>query len=375
MNLAHSSGNTATLLVPGYRGSFLVTQGPKPERAWITAGQALVRGNRSLALPFPGRRPEPTYGPLRPDGPMTRVGVLFASVDAYGACLRHFPGLVPFGYDWRQDVRRSAGELRARIEQLVAEGGGEREINIVAHSMGGLVTLYCLLHGGEGGGPWSGAKHVRRVAIVGTPFNGSAAAFDDLLLGTQTVRNRGLLTSDTLFTFPAVFQLLPPRGDFLVDASGAPVKWDAFNPAVWREKGWGPFRDASLREDESYRSQLERMLQAHRELDEALRPTSPPPPPPFETLVVVGSGQPTPSGFQEKNGTLDVEHPLNGDGDGSVVSSRALPLLPMAYRRVDSKSEHVALMSDKKVLVAIERFLRGETVGVGGAGGRAGEGG
>ncbi|ATB30500.1 lipase/acyltransferase domain-containing protein [Melittangium boletus] len=367
MNVAHSSGNTATLLVPGYRGSFLVTEGPKPERAWITAGQALLRGHRSIALPFPGRRPEPTYGPLRPDGPMTRVGVLFASVDAYGACMRfgaeRFPELVPFGYDWRQDIRKSAGELRARIEQLVAEGGGKREVNIVAHSMGGLVTLYCLLHGGEGGAPWSGAKHVRRVAIVGTPFNGSAAAFDDLLLGTQTVRNRGLLTPEALFTFPAVFQLLPPRSDFLVDARGAPVKYDAFDPSVWREKGWGPFRDASLHEDESYRAQLGRMLQAHREIDEALRPRSPPPPPPFETLVVVGSGHPTPDLFQEKNGTLDVEHPVYGDGDGSVVTSRALPVLPMAYRRLDSKSEHVALMSDKKVLGAIERFFRGEAVG------------
>ena len=70
------------------------------------------------------------------------------------------------------------------------------------------------------------------------------------------------------------------------------------------------------------------------------------------------------SGMRRVDGKLDVEHPARADGDGAVLSSRAVPVLPMAYQRVDSAAEHVALMSEREVLHAVERFLRGETVGV-----------
>ncbi|EPX57456.1 hypothetical protein D187_006631 [Cystobacter fuscus DSM 2262] len=361
------TGDTVTILVPGYRGSFLDTDAPEPERAWITAGQALSRGERSLALPFPGQRPVPSYGPLRPAGPVTRIAVPFYSVDAYGSFLEygreHFPGLVAFSYDWRQDVRRSADELCARIEQLVAQG--KREVNIVAHSMGGLVTMRCLLHGGAAGSgrPWAGAAAVKRVVFIGTPFQGGPGLFDDLLLGTETVRNRALLPPEALFSFASVFQLLTPSGDVFVDASGRPVAWNLLEPESWWTRGWGPFADPALRENEAYRAQLVRMLQANRELHESLAPREAPPPPPFETLVVVGTGNPSTSGVRVVEGRLDLKNEPSADGDGAVLSSSALPVLSIPYQRLDSAAEHVALMSDRDVLRALERFFQGERVG------------
>ncbi|KFA91129.1 lipase family alpha/beta hydrolase [Archangium violaceum] len=369
VNVPPPTGDEVTILVPGYRGSFLVTEGPEPERAWLTVGQALSRGERTLALPFPGQRPVPGYGPLRPDGPMTRLSAFFVSVDAYGSFMEfgkeHLPGFVPFSYDWRKDIRESAGALCERIEQLVEEGGGKRKVNIVAHSMGGLVTMHCLLHGGAraGGGAWSGAGHVKRVVIIGTPFTGGPGLFDDLQVGTETLRNRALLAREALFTFASAFQLLSTRSDFFVDAGGKPIELDAFDAAVWLREGWGPFADATLREDEAYRAQLVRMLEAHRELHEALGPRPGLPAAPFETLVVVGTGRPTVSGMRLVDGKLDVKNPPRADGDGSVLSARAVPVLPLVYQRVDSPAEHVALMSDREVLHAVERFLRGETVG------------
>ena len=363
------TGEEVTILVPGYRGSFLATEAPESERAWLTVGQALSRGERTLALPFPGQRPVPGYGPLRPDGPMTELSAFFVSVDAYRSFMEfgreHLPGFVPFSYDWRRDIRESARALCARIEQLVAEGGGKRKVNIVAHSMGGLVTMHCLLHGGARAGerPWAGAGHVKRVVLIGTPFTGGPGIFDDLLVGTETLRNRALLAPEALFTFASAFQLLSTRSDFFVDAEGRPVELDAFDPAVWLKQGWGPFADATLREDEAYRAQLVRMLDAHRELHEALAPRLGLEAAPFETLVVVGTGRPTVSGMRMVDGKLDVGHPARADGDGSVLSARAVPVLPVAYQRVDSAAEHVALMSDREVLHAVERFLRGETVG------------
>jgi hypothetical protein len=63
-------------------------------------------------------------------------------------------------------------------------------------------------------------------------------------------------------------------------------------------------------------------------------------------------------------GKLELENPLRADGDGSVPSSRALPLLPIPYQRLDRATEHLSLMSDHEVLQAIERFLHADsTVG------------
>jgi pimeloyl-ACP methyl ester carboxylesterase len=294
---------------------------------------------------------------------MTQLSALFVSLDAYRTFMEfgrdRLPGFVPFSYDWRRDVRESAGALCARIEQLVAEGGGQRKVNLVAHSMGGLVTMHCLLHGGArpGARPWAGAAHVKRVVIVGTPFHGAPGIFDDLLVGTQTGLNRALMAPEALFTFASAFQLLPLRGDFFVEGRGEAVALEAFDPDTWRSRGWGVFADSTLREDAAYRAQLVRMLDARRELAEALAPREGLPTPPFELLVVVGTGLPTVKGFRVTEGTLALEDPLHADGDGSVLASHALPLLPVPYQRMSRAAEHVALMSDREVLQAIERFL------------------
>ncbi|MFP2905767.1 lipase/acyltransferase domain-containing protein [Pyxidicoccus sp. 3LFB2] len=365
VQLAPPTGDEVTLLVPGYRGSFLVTEGPEPERAWFSPGDVVTRGDRSLALPFPGQRPAERFGPLLPDGPITKLTLipLLASIDVYRSTLEfgreRFPGFTAFGYDWRRDIRESAGALCARIGQLVAEGGGRRKVNLVVHSMGGLVALHCLLHGGAEPGtqPWAGAAHVQRVVFVGTPFRGSPGIFDDLHEGTTTGRNTALLRPEALFTFASSFQLLPWSNDFLRDAGGAPVALDPYAPEQWWTRGWGVFAEASLREDAAYREQLTRMLDARRALAEALAPREGLPPPPFQTLVVVGTGRSTTSGFRMKDGALDLDDEVKADGDGAVLTTSAVPALPLPFERVDSRAEHVALMSDDDVLEAIARFL------------------
>ncbi len=366
VDLAPPTGDEVTLFVPGYRGSFLVTEGPEPERAWLSPGDVLTRGEHSLALPFPGQRPAPRFGPLVPAGPVTRLTLipLLASYSVYHPFLEfgreRLPGFAVFGYDWRRDIRESAGALCARIEQLVAEGGGRRKVNLVVHSMGGLVALHCLLHGGgaqAGAAPWVGATQVRRVVFVGTPFRGAPGIFDDLLEGTTTGRNRALLRAEALFTFASAFQLLPPTDDFFVDAAGTPVPVEVSAPARWWTEGWGVFAEPALREDTDYRDQLTRMLEARRALAEALSAREGLPPPPFRTLVVVGSGRPTVSAFRTKEGRPDPHAEVTADGDGSVPTHSAVPALPLAHERLDSRAGHVELMSDREVLEAIARFL------------------
>ncbi len=320
-DLPAPSGALATVLVPGYKGSFLVDE--HGERAWLNPEEALSSGDRSLALPFEGERPSKTFGPLHPDGPMTKLGVLFVHQDVYLGFLEFargaLPGVVAFGYDWRKDLRESARELCETIARLPVE-----RVDLVAHSMGGLVALHCLR---------SGAPKVRRVVFAGTPFRGGAQIMNDFLAGTSTGRDSALLSREALFSFPAAFQLLPPAGEFT-------------DPEAWLRGGWGVFADPALRANAAYRAQLDRMLAVHRESWAALegaRGTR-------DTLAVVGTGRPTIAVVHPK----DPEHPDRADGDGSVLVTSATLEGAEVFQ---TRAEHAELLLDPDVQRAIARFL------------------
>ena len=362
------TGEEVTVFVHGYRGSFLTTADAEQERAWVSVGDVLSRGERSLALPFPGQRAEPRYGALTSDGPVTRFTVLpwVARYDIYKGFLEfgreHLPGFVVFDYDWRQDNRESAKRLCALLDELAAARGGKVKVNLVAHSMGGLITLHCLRYGtgDDTGEPtWAGARHVKRVAFLGTPFRGAPGMFDDFTLGTPVGRNRALLSPEALFTFASAFQLLPAQSDFFVDASGQPVDFDAYAPGAWVEGGWGVFQDSGLRTAPAYREQLERMLAARAGFARTLAGTDGPPPP-FRTLAVVGVGQPLIKSFRIIKGQPTFEDPILADGDGSVLATRAMPPEPLHVDRLETQADHVGMMADEEVQAALARFLTGD---------------
>jgi len=72
---------------------------------------------------------------------------------------------VPFGVLNVQDIRKSAKNLSERVEDAIAKRGSDK-IDIVGHSMGGLIGLYYIKR-------YGGDKLVRRMIAIGTPFWGS----------------------------------------------------------------------------------------------------------------------------------------------------------------------------------------------------------
>jgi pimeloyl-ACP methyl ester carboxylesterase len=72
-----------------------------------------------------------------------------------------------FGYDWRLDNDRSADSLAAFIREVERKTGAA-EVDLVAHSMGGIVASDCLMRH---------APRVRRAVFLGVPFEGAGEAF------------------------------------------------------------------------------------------------------------------------------------------------------------------------------------------------------
>ena len=162
-----------------------------------------------------------------------------------------------FPYDWRRDNVENARLLVRRIETLKARlGRHDLKFNVIAHSMGGLITRYAAMYGNADlrpGNPtptWAGARHFDKIFLLGTPNEGSLLSFEALLKGVSYVGS-GIklpwvqnLDRFDVFTVPSIFQLLPFDGSFKVfDEDLQPMKIDLYEPATWDEYDWSVWED------------------------------------------------------------------------------------------------------------------------------------
>jgi hypothetical protein len=125
-------------------------------------------------------------------------------------------------------------------------------VDIIAHSLGGLVTRYYLKYGKEdvlaGQGPirptHAGARFVDTLVLLGVPNEGSLDTFTSLSEGWRLVRR---LPAEAIFTMPAAYQGMPhPESSPFIDPNGARLDVDLYDSAVWEEHGWSLFEPSSL---------------------------------------------------------------------------------------------------------------------------------
>jgi len=77
-----------------------------------------------------------------------------------------------FAYDWRLDNGESASRFGAYVEKVKRERGVAK-VDLVAHSMGGLIVFAYLAKPGA-------AESLHRVIIAGSPLEGSGGAYSSL---------------------------------------------------------------------------------------------------------------------------------------------------------------------------------------------------
>jgi pimeloyl-ACP methyl ester carboxylesterase len=256
-----------------------------------------------------------------------------------------------FDYDWRRDISENAARLDELIKsaaELTQQARGTKDpvkVDVVAHSMGGLVLRYYLRYGTQrlaedGSLPtlnWAGAANVERAILIGTPSAGSVLSLKQLIEGVSYAPIVPEYRPAVIGTMPSIYQLLPrDRHKRVVDgATGDPVG-SVFDVATWERHRWGladPAQDRYLAwllpdvADPEQRRQvaldhlrkcLARAEQFHRALD------VPAAPPPGTTIsLVLGDAEATPSILSvDQRGRVSVRD--LAPGDGTVTRASAL---------------------------------------------------
>lgn len=377
----HGPHRNPVIVIPGILGSRLVAE-DTGEVVWGAFGGGAVNpesaaGARLIARPLTDDPTSTRSDGVRHDGALDRVTVDFfglpLELDAYRYILGTLgvggyiddqlgkSGAIDYGddhytcfqfdYDWRLDIPANAARLHDFIletRETVRENhherfGGDHEVrfDIVAHSMGGLLTRYMLRYGDaslpdKGELPpvtWAGAPLVERVVLVGTPNSGSAKALEDLVDGVSFSFFLPEYHPVVLGTMPSIYQLLPrARHNALIlrDERDDHHHLDPMDPEVWHRFGWGlasPDRDAMLRkllpevDDPAERGRiadayLASTLRRAECVAAALDQPAPTPPPGIELYLIAGDAVQTTLSLEvnPRTGALSTDRRTNGDG-------------------------------------------------------------
>ncbi len=253
-----------------------------------------------------------------------------------------------FAYDWRRDNIENARLLHefildkkkfveGKLKELNPNSDPNVRFDIIAHSMGGLVTRWYMRYGAADlparGLPkvtWAGCEFVERAVLIGTPNAGSADALLQLVNGIEFSRILPEYRPAVLATMPSIYQLMHrPRHQ----PEGSRI--DVYDVAVWEKNGWGLFdpNDAEVlkwllpkqTDGDARRGTarahvtkcLDRTRRFHQALDHPARP-----PEGTSLSLFAGDAVATVHALDFTNGKVTIKD--SAPGDGSVLRTSAL---------------------------------------------------
>lgn len=263
---ANPDGQPPVVVVHGFLGGRLHDDGSDHE-VWPGSTWNLLFGDhQALALDIDPDTLEPVPDDYRVSGITDRAagrdfyGRLVEVLRDAGGYTRAEAGRAPpagaksmyvFTYDWRQDIVSTVRRLDTFIDDIRADHGDPGlKVDVVAHSMGGLVTRYYIRYGtidvlddNEFPVNGYGASRIRRVVLLGTPNLGSVKAIQTMLEGFPIGFDE--IPPEVLITFPSGYQLFPhPLNRWLVKMDGGELERDLFDVDFWRRFEFAVFDPA-----------------------------------------------------------------------------------------------------------------------------------
>jgi len=250
------------IIVPGILGSRLRERGSGRE-LWPGSLYNILISANSLGLRIDPKTLEPraddveAYDLFRGLLGNDFYGQIIDTLEKQGGYVRGHPGRIAdagtrryyvFPYDWRQDNVVTARKLDALIDQIRQDYGDPKlKVDIVAHSMGGLITRYYIQYGvtdvlgsNDFAANFAGADKIRTAVLLGTPNLGSVNSLHSLLFGHHV--GWQAIPVEALATMPSVYELLPhPVTNWIVDIKGQPVERDLFFVGTWMAYQWSVF--------------------------------------------------------------------------------------------------------------------------------------
>jgi len=202
------------ILIPGITGSYLLKGDGSNDEVWPNLVELLLPGADSflnyLALN--------TDGTEDPDRPVVLGDIIRGAVGVHV-----FDGLIDelilngynentdlfvFPYDWRKSSAENAILLKNKIDSILENKGSEK-IDIIAHSMGGLLAKKYIAD--------TTGNKVDKMIFLGTPHLGAPKAFKVLMYGDSMGYSKlllGLNTDRAKFisqNMPSISELLPSK--------------------------------------------------------------------------------------------------------------------------------------------------------------------
>jgi len=201
------------LIVPGLLGSEL----GQPGRTYWPSLPDLVADPSDGFMDILDLNPNgtPVDGSIQAGGILSKIDYAFGSFDYSAGLIDSFKSagyavdqnLFIYPYDWRLGVQQNADGLARKIQNVLNLTGASK-LNVIAHSLGGLVVKEYLADNAQSG--------IDNLVLAGVPNLGSAEAAHDLIFGSDLgipLLNSGEVQKLSQ-NMPSIYDLLPSRAYF-----------------------------------------------------------------------------------------------------------------------------------------------------------------
>jgi pimeloyl-ACP methyl ester carboxylesterase len=145
----------------------------------------------------------------------------------------------PFGYDWRQPLDQTERQLEAFIDEVIDRTkllrhyhadkfGDDPRVNLVGHSMGGLIIAGYIKRRGK-------QHRVCKIATLASPYRGSFEAVIKVATGTADLGggDSNSREREAARLTPALYHLLPTMaGGLAIDDTS--LGTSLFEPSLWQ---------------------------------------------------------------------------------------------------------------------------------------------